>query len=68
MIKEIYSCDGICSMRGECKGEVTKVRVTGGKKIDWDWGVFSYCQTAIQTDKKNGFTVTVLADDDEILH
>ena len=40
-------CDGSCE---EHLGEVRQVFVKG-------WGTFNYCDTAIEQDKKDGFTV-----------
>ena len=47
-------CDGRCSARHECQGEVKRVHVTLGSK---DWGKFNYCDEARSEDKRNGYTV-----------
>jgi len=45
-------CEGTCKVH---QGEVKKVNVIG---LDgYDWGYFSYCATAIEEDRKSGFTV-----------
>jgi len=54
-------CEGGCSINNECQGPVVKVRVVGPAGIDY--GIFSYCQTAIQKDKDNGFYVEEVEDD-----
>ena len=48
-------CQGMCSLEGTCSGEVKAVSVKFGAK---DWGMFFYCDTAIETDREHGFTVT----------
>lgn len=60
MKTEELKCDGACSRDGECKGIVQRVRVSGiffriGDSMD-----FNYCETAIATDRENGFTVDIL--------
>lgn len=49
-------CDGWCgefSDREECVPPVVPVT------IGWDGAEFNYCQTAIRTDRDNGFIVKV---------
>jgi hypothetical protein len=48
-------CDGECNKNNECQGEVKRVFVTGnGFKGAFE---FDYCETAVNVDIKNGFTV-----------
>jgi len=44
------TCEGTCSLRGECKGEVKRYNVG-------NWGLFWYCETAVETDRSNGLAV-----------
>ena len=44
-------CEGNCGFH---YGEVRRVRVWYGF---YDWGFFNYCDTAIEIDRGNGFTV-----------
>lgn len=50
-------CDGTCYPDKRCKGEVKSVTVIGEKFPDPFR--FNYCETAIQTDRDNNFTVIV---------
>lgn len=47
-------CDGNCQGH---EGEPKLVRVK--TKSGYDWGYFSYCETAIEEDRFRGFIVTV---------
>ena len=51
-------CDGRCSMFGDCRGEVRRVSVYSGNGRR-NWGEYSYCDVAVQTDTKNGYLVKV---------
>ena len=55
-------CDGICSINGTCKGEVRSVEVTGEGMGWWEDFLFEfyYCETAIKSDREDGFIVKVL--------
>lgn len=64
MKKHGTGCDGACNPNPatgdsvECIGNVRRVHVTHGSK---DWGVFDYCEVAIETDTLNGMTVKEVA-------
>ena len=47
-------CQGCCLHENTCSGDVRAVSVQYGAK---DWGIFYYCDTAIETDRLRGFTV-----------
>ena len=51
---------------GSCKkhiGDVEEVHVIFKNK--YDWGTFCYCQEAIAEDRRRGFTVTRLGQEDD---
>ena len=48
-------CEGSCK---EHKGKLRLVKVALYKPIDFNWGIFTYCENAIKEDKQRGFTVT----------
>ena len=49
-------CDGKCSTKNECEGEIVPVVVLqGGFEFHFD-----YCQEAIRLDRENNFTVKQL--------
>ena len=55
MGNEFPKCEGGCE---KCAGEVKKVEVSGnGWKLPF---TFWYCAAAVQYDRNNGFTVTVV--------
>lgn len=47
-------CDGSCE---EHRGPVQQVHVVN-PTTGTDWGIFNYCQTAIEEDTKRGLIVT----------
>ena len=49
------TCQGKCSTRGDCKGEVRQYRVIGPAGADY--GVYWYCDEAVDIDRRNGFAV-----------
>jgi hypothetical protein len=53
-------CGGMCATRNECNGSLKLVHVYGKDGIDW--GVFYYCDEAINTDVKSGFKIDVIED------
>ncbi len=52
-------CDGTCDwLREGHTGIVKRVKVTGGG-LDGTYK-FNYCESAIETDRNNGYTVEIL--------
>jgi len=51
-------CEGACKAFNKCKGDTKIVHIIDPKD-NYDWGYFYYCDTAIETDRKNGFLVVV---------
>ncbi len=51
-------CEGSCE---QCRGDVRRVKVSSVKFLA-PW-YFNYCQDAIDTDERDGFTVEVLSDE-----
>lgn len=56
-------CDGACSLRGKCEGEIQTVRVLDNR-VPTDWGTFDYCGYARERDIKSGFTLVQSAEAD----
>lgn len=56
----MYKCEGECKNNSTCKGSVKLVLVT--ENYGTEWGVFAYCDTAIEEDKKRGFVVKIITD------
>ena len=50
------NCDGSCSERGGHAGNTICVRVRD--ETGYDWGYFSYCETAIEEDTRRGFRIS----------
>ena len=51
-----YECDGSCKVH---RGQVVRVEVRdirNGK----DWGLFHYCEEAIEEDRRRGLDVSIL--------
>ena len=57
------TCQGKCSTRGECKGEVQQYRVIGPAGADY--GTWWYCEEAVDIDRRNGFAVLDVEDRDD---
>lgn len=53
-MNENNTCEGSCE---EHIGEIRQVRVIG--KGGYDWGLFFYCEEAIEEDKRRGNTVII---------
>jgi len=65
MLQQNKKCDGRCSLYHDCKSEVKTVEVFCDYFDDTDeyrrsWGVFNYCEKAIEVDRKNKFYVKIL--------
>lgn len=56
-------CEGNCSIENTCKGEVRSVHVSGK---GWDKVPYDYCETAIEYDRNNGYTVETYNPEPEI--
>ena len=57
---KMNECEGSCVDHGGHKGKCELVRVSGTDGMDW--GLFSYCKTAIKIDASRGMTVERLSD------
>ena len=55
-------CEGTCLREGECSGEVKEVIVSGNGFSGPLF--FSYCDTAIEVDRANGFLVEIKEQND----
>lgn len=58
-------CVGACFRTNDCKGKVKTVEVFTNyfddtNEYDGSWGIFDYCEHAIEVDRKNGFYVKIL--------
>lgn len=56
--KEVAALAKQGKCQGDCMSHVGDVRVCHTANADKDWGLFSYCDEAIETDRQRGFTVT----------
>lgn len=54
----IMTCQGKCSTRKECKGQLMIVDVFDECLTKY-WGEFVYCEGAIETDRQAGLKVTI---------
>lgn len=54
-MKDKIKCEG-CYDDEECKGEVVAVLVSIEGGEPWE---FNYCEASIESDRANGFTVTI---------
>lgn len=55
---ETPECQGRCEIHGGHRGDVMLCAVKGPDKHDW--GLWWYCETARDTDRRNGLEVTVV--------
>ena len=50
----MHRCEGMCD---RCKGEVSAVTVYNADSLR-DWGVYFYCEGAVEEEKRRGFDVS----------